>query len=132
MTKKIISLIIIIICISINLFYYEIYAVPTIDSSTVMTTIIDPDDYKPGSEDNANNADKLKDIGNTIIGFLQIIGSILSVVVLVVLGIKYMMGSAEEKAEYKKTLTPYVIGAVMVFAITNILSIIADVSKSLL
>lgn len=27
-----------------------------------------------------------------------------------------MMGSAEEKAEYKKTLMPYFIGAVLIFA----------------
>ena len=33
-----------------------------------------------------------------------------------VLGIKYMMGSAEEKAEYKKTFIPYIIGAVLLFA----------------
>ena len=41
-------------------------------------------------------------IGNRIIGALKAIGTILSVAVIVVLGIKYMMGSAEEKAEYKK------------------------------
>ena len=33
------------------------------------------------------------------IGVLQTVGIVLSVVILVVLGLKYMMGSAEEKAE---------------------------------
>ena len=37
-----------------------------------------------------------------------------------VLGIKYMMGSAEEKAEYKKTMIPYVVGAILIFAATTI------------
>ncbi len=64
--------------------------------------------------------------------FFQIIGSIISVICLVVIGIKYMMGSAEEKAEYKKTLMPYMIGAILIFAITNILSIIYDVAVKIL
>lgn len=31
-----------------------------------------------------------------------------------------MMGSAQEKAEYKKTMIPYLIGAVLIFAASNI------------
>lgn len=58
--------------------------------------------------------------GQKIIGMVQAIGSIVSVLVLVILGIKYMMGSAEEKADYKKTLIPYLVGAVLVFAASNI------------
>ena len=70
-------------------------------------------------------------MANIIIGALQIIGTILSVAVLGVLGIKYMVGSVEEKAEYKKTLKPYVIGAVMVFGISNILAIVVKIAGQL-
>lgn len=63
-------------------------------------------------------------IGQKIIGMVQAIGSIASVLVLVILGIKYMMGSAEEKAEYKKTMIPYLIGAILVFAASNLASMI--------
>ena len=31
-----------------------------------------------------------------------------------------MMGSAEEKAEYKKTMIPYVVGAILIFAAATI------------
>ena len=55
-------------------------------------------------------------VGGQVLGIIKTIGIILSVGVIMVLGIKYMMGSAEEKAEYKKTLLPYVIGAGLVFA----------------
>ena len=51
-----------------------------------------------------------------IVGAIKVVGIILSVGILMILGIKYMMGSAEEKAEYKKTLIPYVVGAMLVFA----------------
>lgn len=94
--------------------------------------VINPDNYKPNSFDDPSNANKLKDIGNDIIGFLQIVGSILSVIVLGVLGIKYMIGSAEEKAEYKKTMMPYLIGAIMVFAITNIVGFISSIATGLI
>lgn len=63
-------------------------------------------------------------VGNKLITILTTVGIVVSVIVLVVLGIKYMMGSAEEKAEYKKTLMPYVIGAGLVFAASSIAQIV--------
>ena len=33
-----------------------------------------------------------------------------------IIGIKYIMGSVEEKAEYKQTMWPYVVGAILIFA----------------
>ena len=54
--------------------------------------------------------------GKQIVYILQTVGIVLSVIVLIVIGIKYMMGSAEEKAEYKKTFMPYIIGAALIFA----------------
>lgn len=73
----------------------------------------------------------VKKIGNQITGVLQVAGSIVSIAMLIVLGIKYMMGSAEEKAEYKKTLMPYVIGAILVFAAVNIASMVFNMSKQI-
>ena len=54
--------------------------------------------------------------GKRIVAILQTVGVVLSVIILIVIGIKYMMGSAEEKAEYKKTFMPYIIGAALIFA----------------
>lgn len=67
---------------------------------------------------------EIRTTGNKIITAISTIGSIISVIVLVVLGIKYMAGSVEEKAEYKKSLLPYVIGAVLVFAASSIAGIV--------
>lgn len=71
-------------------------------------------------------ASSIQSLGQQIVGIVQVVGSIASVVVLVVLGIKYMMGSTEEKAEYKKTLIPYIIGAVLIFAASNVAGFIYD------
>lgn len=67
---------------------------------------------------------KITDIGNQLITIISVVGSVAAVIVLIVLGLKYMMGSAEEKAEYKKTLMPYVIGALLVFAASTIAGVL--------
>ena len=69
---------------------------------------------------NTDNTNDIAGVGNKIMGILQVIGILTAVIILMVLGIKYMMGSAEEKAEYKKTMIPYLIGAVLIFAATTI------------
>ena len=71
-----------------------------------------------------SGTDRITKIGNQIITILTIVGTVASVIVLIVLGLKYMMGSAEEKAEYKKTMMPYVIGAALVFAASAIAGMI--------
>ena len=63
----------------------------------------------------ANNTKAIQSAGRNIVGVLQAVGIILSVVMLTVIGIKYLMGSAEEKADYKKSLMPYVVGAALIF-----------------
>ena len=69
----------------------------------------------------------LKATGNKTITILSVIGSLISVIVLIVLVIKYMLGSTEEKAEYKKSMLPYVIGAVSVFASSAIAGAIYNI-----
>ena len=63
---------------------------------------------------------------------VRVIGTSISVIVLMCIAIKYMVGSVEEKAEYKKTMMPYVIGCFLVFGITNILAIIVDITSGIL
>ena len=70
----------------------------------------------------------IEGFGQDIINILTTAGSICSVIVLIILGIKYMMGSAEEKAEYKKTLLPYIIGAFLVFAASTLASIVYNIA----
>lgn len=75
--------------------------------------------------------DNINSIGQNVISVLGIVGSIASVVFMVALGIKYLLGSVEEKAEYKKTMLPYFIGAFLVFAASTISSIIFNVAINL-
>lgn len=76
------------------------------------------------STDNA----EIEKIGNDVIQILLTVAAIISVIVLIILGIKYMFGSVEEKAEYKKTLIPYVVGAGLVFASSSIASVVYNLA----
>jgi len=63
-------------------------------------------------------------IGSVIVSYITTAAMILSVVLIAVLGIKYMMGSLEEKAEYKKSLVPLLVGAALVFGASALAKII--------
>ena len=80
---------------------------------------------------NNGNADtgNLENVGANIVDIVTTIGIIVAVVVLLVLGIKYMMGSASEKAEYKKTMIPYLIGAVLIFGASAIAKAVIQMSR---
>lgn len=79
---------------------------------------------------NANvDAGEIKDVGGQIVGIIQIIGTIVSVGTMMFIGIKFVLGSAEEKANYKKSLLPYFVGAVLIFGATNLTQIIYEWAK---
>ena len=88
-----------------------------------VSATINPDDYKPGDLTASDYYKPFKFAG-TILNAIVIVGVVISVVSVMILGIKYMAGSVEQRAEYKKTMKPYLIGAVMVFSITNIIFVI--------
>lgn len=73
---------------------------------------------------NGNADQQITRVGGNIVNIIQVIGIVVAVIVLLVIGIKYMMGSASEKAEYKKTMIPYLVGAVLVFAGTSLVKVI--------
>lgn len=70
-------------------------------------------------------------VGKNIVSIITTIGIIVAVIVLLILGIKYMMGSASEKAEYKKTMIPYLVGAVLIFGASAIAKAIIAMSESI-
>lgn len=76
------------------------------------------------SNTNSIGTGELTTIGGKIVNVIQVVGILVAIVVILVIGIKYMTGSVEQKAEYKKTMIPYVVGAVLLVAGTSIVKII--------
>lgn len=90
-------------------------------------TVINPDKYKPtevkGSDLGTTGESKVQ----SLIGLITIIGILVSIASIIILGIKYMVGSIEERAEYKKTMLPMVIGMIFLFGTSTIISIINSI-----
>ena len=61
-----------------------------------------------------------------IMGLIRNVAVIVGVIMLMVIGVKFMLGSAEEKADYKKSLMPLVVGIVIVMAATQIAAMVVS------
>lgn len=71
----------------------------------------------------------LYDVGSMIAGYIVYIAIVISVVVLMMKGIKYITSAPEGKAEVKKEILPWMIGLVILFSINTILQFIADFAQ---
>ena len=72
-----------------------------------------------------------KDVTNRMVGILQTAGTVISVIAIIIIGIRYMISSVDEKAQLKGVLWYYVIGAILVFATSNVLALAYDVIAGL-
>ena len=120
MKSKIVKVILIFAIILTIFSNFNIYA--------ITDPLTNPDAYKP---DPAPGETELMDKAGHILGVVNTVGIVLSVIILMVIGIKYMLGSIEEKAEYKKTMTNYVIGAILLFGITTIANILYNIGTKI-
>ena len=80
---------------------------------------------------NSVNTGAIDKAGKQIVDVIRSVGIIVSIVILMVIGIKYMMGSSEEKASYKKTMMPYIIGAVLLFGASAFAGMVFDFAGDL-
>ena len=93
----------------------------TVPYSDVLNNI---DFYTDVGDINTTDAQKVETTVSKIISIITNIGIILSAIILAIMGVKYMIGSAEERAEYKKDMIPYLVGATLLFSICIVMKII--------
>ena len=74
--------------------------------------------------DTTGASEKIKTIIQAILVVTQVIGVGVAVIMLVVLAIKYISAAPSDKAEIKKHMVVYVVGAILLFAAAGILEII--------
>lgn len=91
-----------------------------------ITQTIDPSEFEPSSTEIPKD---VTDMAGIIVNILQVIGVVTSVIVIAIIGIKYMVGSVEQKADFKKTMIPYLVGVLMLVCTTTILKIIYNLVK---
>lgn len=63
---------------------------------------------------------------------IELVANILAISGIVALGLKYMFAAADTKADIKKDMIPVVIGIVLIYSITNILSFLVTAGGQIL
>lgn len=81
-----------------------------------------PDFWKPTNEDVGQST--IANKGNVVVTVIRNVGIVISVLALMLIGIKEMVSSAEEKSIIKEAMPGYILGAIMVSAIATIPTII--------
>lgn len=66
----------------------------------------------------------LYDLGNVILGIIQYVAIGVASIAAIILGIKYMYSSPEDKAEIKKKLVPFIIGGILVFGAIQLVKLV--------
>ena len=79
-----------------------------------------------GAGDKSGAARSVQNIIGGILTVVQVVGSGIAVIMLIVLAIKYISAAPSDKAEIKKHAVVYVVGAVVLFAATGIIGIVRN------
>ena len=134
--KKIVSILLCIILISAVFGINDVYADGKKEDKKKETTdVTDPTSVISSMEDVKDNMastdNSIADIINTAIGLLQITGTGISIIVVSILGIKYLLASPSEKADTKKSILPIIIGCALLFGAVNLISAISNFANNL-
>ena len=98
-------------------------------ATTITNPIENPEHYNPTGQ--GGESTQLAGIGKTIVATVQGVGIVISVIGLMFLGIRYMYGSMEERAKYKETMYPFIIGLILLLAVTSLLQVIYDMAMEI-
>lgn len=72
------------------------------------------------------DAETTTKIVGKVLATIKVIGICIAVVMLTIIGLKYMISSVDEKANYKENMVPYIAGCFLLVSATVIPSIIYD------
>lgn len=83
------------------------------------------------AKDNSGAAKSVNNILGAILTVVQVVGTGVAVIMLVVLAIKYISAAPGDKADIKKHAVVYVVGAVVLFAASGILQIVKNFASNI-
>ena len=93
------------------------------------TDLLDPTSIKASTTDTST---KVNGVMGDILGIVQVVAIGIAVIMLIVLAIKYISAAPSEKADIKKGMTTYVVGAALLFGASAILQIIKTFATTVL
>lgn len=100
--------------------------------SSLSDVISGGDSFIQAGKNGSDQIDKgsLKNASSSIYNILLICGMIVAVLIGSIMGIKFMIGSVEEKAEIKAALVPFAIGCIVVFGAFGIWKIVVTIGNN--
>lgn len=78
---------------------------------------------------NGSSVPGVDTIGGAIVNWIWGISIVVAVIVLMIIGLKFIIGSTEEKAKYKESLIPLVVGILLLCFATTIVKIIFSINS---
>jgi hypothetical protein len=115
MTKKVMKIVAVLLAVAVVLSL----------TGSVFASDVDLDIFN-GKTDTSGASGSVTNIIGALINIIQIIGSGVAIIMLIVLAIKYISAAPGDKADIKKHAVVYVVGAIVLFAATGILQIIKN------
>lgn len=83
-----------------------------------------------GSPNKVINEGTVKSTSDNIYGILLTIGIIVAIIAGIIIGMQFVTGSVEAKAQIKEKLIPYVIGCVVIFGAFGIWKLVVDLLQN--
>ncbi len=121
MTKKVMRIVAVLLAVAI---------VAALTGSVFATGDININAFKE-TKDTSGASESITNIIGALINIIQIVGSGVAIIMLIVLAIKYISAAPGDKADIKKHAVVYVVGAIVLFAATGILQIIKNFSGNI-
>ena len=122
-------LLIIILIVVINISFLSINKVQADGLSDV---IKGGDKFLEAGKDQEISIDKteLQNASKTVYNILLLAGMCIAVIISGILGIQFMIGSTEEKAQIKESMVPFIIGCIVVFGAFGIWKIFITIGNN--
>ncbi len=127
--NKLIIIIILLMIFFLTMLSSNVYA------SSISDIFAKADDFVKNGQNSTNagttiSTDTMKSMSELIYNTLLIIGVVVAVIIGIILGVKFMAGSVEEKANIKNSLIAYIAGCVVVFGAFTIWKIVVTILQS--
>ena len=128
--KKLIKTLLILVLIITMFNTGNIYATDTTDKTGGIDEVINgADDFLNAGKGSEEVIDQnaLVDASKDLSNILFVVGMAIALIVGIILGIKFMLASVEEKAEIKEALIAYVLGCVVIFGAFGIWKLVVTI-----
>lgn len=119
-----------VVLVAIVLFASIVPSVFAADVQTISYGTFTEKNSVTGAKDGSGAAQSVNNIIGSVLTVVQVVGSGIAVIMLIVLAIKYISAAPSDKAEIKKHAVVYVVGAVVLFAASGIIGIVRRFASS--